>query len=182
MRELRWMVSLLPLAPVALDTPYSNAITCSDASGEDGGNGYAVCLAHEHDPDKIHDVAKHNERWRFREMSASELHEQMIRREKREVRRERAKLPARPAEFEPDGLEHSSSSSSLVSYSPPPGLRSPLEQLRATESGSTSDCYVTPTLSPPSKTIDFTTSLDSHLDSSIAKQDSSARRRWRDNG
>jgi hypothetical protein len=71
-RELKWMVGLLPLGVVGLDAGVDSVFTASDASGEDGGWGYAV-VESKGDPALVTDVFRVNERWRFRELFPHEI-------------------------------------------------------------------------------------------------------------
>lgn len=71
-QEFKWMVGVLPLGSVRLDAPVDRVLTTSDASGEDGGYGYAVtegtaCL------DRATECFRVNEEWRFRELLPHEL-------------------------------------------------------------------------------------------------------------
>lgn len=73
-REMEMMVALLPLGGVALDSPCHMGVSCSDASGADGGYGFAVCVTEFESDEAVHEISKPNERWRFREKSCDEQH------------------------------------------------------------------------------------------------------------
>ena len=96
-RELRWMISLLPLARKQLDRGFSARVLASDASGEGRGSGYGLVSTTVPNHELIHEAYRYSERWRWRELPATEIHERNL----TEVPpRDRARLSLRRKRFE----------------------------------------------------------------------------------
>lgn len=178
LRELRWMVSLLPLARVALDLPYSDSLTCSDASGADGGSGYALLVTQENNARALHEAAKHKEMWWFRELAGGELHERLIHQERLQ-RRRRKRDHSMGGDDESELRDEPTPSISSSPYLRPPGLPRPHDYLRVVEGGHTGECDVpVALLGQKGGVSDLVTPLDSMIDAEIEKQESDARRGW----